>query len=430
VEQKPAVESKTFVHDSGPKNSNEMSTGTSTKTIVVRVIVALVILIAIGVGYVIWKDLQRFETTDDAQVDGSIYTISSRISGHVADVLIQDEQVVKAGDVLVRLDPKDYEVAIAKARADLADAIATYQSQRSDVPVTATTTSGTLNNAKSLRLDASAAVSGAERQEGAAQARLATAQANVRVAEANAARAAQDVARYKALVDKDEISKQQYDQAVTTADAARATLDAQKALVNEAQQNISVAERSIEQARARVLVADAAIESAMTGPGQVKVTEAKAQSAQAKVEEQRALLEQAELNLRYTTVVAPVDGIVGKKAVEAGNNIAQGQQLMAIVPLNDIWITANFKETQLKDMRIGQPVKIKADAYDREYTGKILRIAGASGSKFSLLPPENATGNYVKVVQRIPVRIVLDPGQNEDHLLRPGMSVTPTVEVR
>jgi len=403
---------------------------TSAKTIVIRIVVLALIVIAAVEGYRFWQNLQRFESTDDAQVDGSIYTISSRITGHVSEVLIQDEQIVKAGDVLVKLDPKDYEVAIAKARGDLADAIATYQSQRTDVPVTLSTTSGALNNAKASRLDASAAVSGAERQEDAARARLATAQANVRVAEANAQKAADDVARYKMLVDKDEISKQQYDQAVSAADAARATLDAQKAMVNEAQQNILAAGKAVEQARARVSEADASIESAMSGPGQVKVTEAKAQSAEAKVEQQRALLDQAELNRQYTTIVAPISGVIGKKAVEVGNNISAGQQLMAIVPLDDIWITANFKETQLKDMHVGQPVKIVVDAYDRSYTGKVLRLAGASGAKFSLLPPENATGNYVKVVQRIPVRIVLDAGQNDDHLLRPGMSVTPTVEVR
>jgi membrane fusion protein (multidrug efflux system) len=402
----------------------------SVKTIVIRIVVALVIVAAAIAGYQIWRDLQRFESTDDGQVDGSIYAISSRISGHVAEVLIQDEQIVKAGDVLLRLDPKDYEVAITKARADLADASANFQSMHRDVPIMSTTTSSSLSSAKSGRLDASAAVSGAEQQLGAARARLATAEANVRAAEANSNKAAQDVARYKALVEKDEISKQQYDQAIATAEAARATVDAQKALVNEAEQNISAAEKSVDQARARVLQSDAAIESAMTGPQQVGVSEARAQSAQAKVEQQRALLEQAELNLQYTTVVAPVSGVIGRKAVEAGNNLAAGQQLMAIVPLDDIWITANFKETQLKNMRVGQPVKIKVDAYDREYTGKVLRLAGASGAKFSLLPPENATGNFVKVVQRIPVRIVLDPGQNEDHLLRPGMSVTPTVQVR
>jgi membrane fusion protein (multidrug efflux system) len=400
------------------------------RTIVVRIVIALVILVLAGVGYGIWKRAQEVETTDDAQVDGQIYAISSRVAGHVSEVLIEDHQFVKAGEVLVRLDPKDYEVALAKAKADLADAVASLASSRTDVPITSVTTSSTLAGAKSSRVDATAAVSGAEQQLGAARSRLATAQANVRVAEANYAKAALDVTRYKLLVDKDEISKQQYDQAIASAEATRATLDAQKAQVAEAQQNISVAERTVEQTHARVSQADATIESAMTGPQQVKVTEAKVLSAQAKVDQQKALVEQAELNLQYTTIVAPVTGVVGKKNVEVGVNLSPGQQLLAIVPLDGIWITANFKETQLRRMKVGQPVTIKVDAYDREYHGKVLRLAGASGAKFSILPPENATGNYVKVVQRIPVRIALDPGQNDDHLLRPGMSVVPTVQLQ
>jgi len=404
--------------------------GTSLKTILFRIVILALVIGAGIMVYNYWKASQLVESTDDAQVDGSIYTVSSRVTGHVAEVLIGDEQPVNAGDVLVKLDTKDFEVAIAKARADLADAIASFQSIKTDVPITSQTTQSTLTSAKSSRLDASAALSGAEQQLGAARARLATAQANVRVAEANLTKASQDVARYKQLVDKDEISKQQYDQAVSTMQAAQATLDAQKAQVNEAQQNISVAEKGIDQAKARVAQADAQIESAMTGPQQVKVSEARAASAAAKIEQQKAALEQAELNLQYTTVVAPVTGIIAKKAVEAGNNVTVGQQLLAVVPLDGIWITANFKETQLRDMRVGQPVTIKVDAYDREYKGKVLRIAGASGAKLSLLPPENATGNFVKVVQRVPVRIALDPGENQDHLLRPGMSVVPTVRVR
>jgi membrane fusion protein (multidrug efflux system) len=405
-------------------------TGTGIRTIVIRILIALVVIAAALTAYTYWKNAQLVETTDDAQVDGSIYAVSSRIAGHVAQVMVGDEQIVKAGDVLLKLDPRDFEVSLARARADLADAIANLQSMRTDVPITSNTTASTLASAKSSRMDASAAVSGAEQQLGAARTRVVTAQANVRVAEANFNKASQDVARYKTLVDKDEISKQQYDQAVSAVEAARATADAQKAQVAEAQQNIAVAQEAVKQAQARVQQADALIQSAMTGPQQVKVTEARAQSAAAKVEQQKAMLDQAELNLQYTTVVAPVGGIVGKKAVEAGNNISPGQQLMALVPLDDIWITANFKETQLKAMRVGQPVKIKVDAYDREYNGTILRISGASGAKFSLLPPENATGNFVKVVQRIPVRIALDPGQNDDHLLRPGMSVLPSVRVK
>jgi membrane fusion protein, multidrug efflux system len=395
-----------------------------------RVLIVVVLLVLISGGYMLWLHLAKFESTDDAQVDGQVYAISARVGGHVIDVKVEDEMEVKAGDVLVVLDPKDYEVAVAKARADLADAVATYSSNRSDVPITSINTKSTLTTANSARLDASAGVAGSEKSMGAARARLATAQANVRVAQANLTKAAQDVDRYKQLVSKDEISKQQYDQAVSAMEAAKATLDAQNAQVNEATQNVSVAEKSVEQARTRVEQADAQIQAALTGPQQVKVTEAKAQSAAAKVDQQRALLDQAELNLKYTTIVAPIDGVVGKKNVANGQNITSGQELMAVVPLDDLWITANFKETQLQKMRVGQVVKIKADAYDREYTGKIQRLAGASGARFSLLPPENATGNYVKVVQRIPVRIALDPGQNNDHLLRQGMSVTPTVQLQ
>jgi membrane fusion protein (multidrug efflux system) len=408
----------------------EVQANTKSNKVLGRIIGIIVLLVLVSGGYMLWLHLSKFETTDDAEVDGQIYAISARVSGHVIDVKVEDEQEVKAGDVLVVLDPKDYEVAVAKARADLADAVATYQSNRSDVPITSTNTKSTLTTANSARLDASAGVSASERQLGAARARLSTAQANVRVAQANLTKASQDVERYKQLVSKDEISKQQYDQAVAAQAAAQATLDAQTALVAEATQNISVVEQNVAQARTRVEQADAQIQAALTGPEQIRSTEAKAQSAGAKVEEQRALLDQAELNLKYTTIVAPIDGIVGKKNVAIGQNVGAGQELMAVVPLDNLWITANFKETQLDKMRVGQPVKIKVDAYDRTYTGKVQRIAGASGARFSLLPPENATGNYVKVVQRIPVRIALDPGQNNDHLLREGMSVTPSVQLQ
>jgi membrane fusion protein, multidrug efflux system len=412
------------------ENPVEVKENTKRKSRFGRIAGSMVVLVLLASGWALWLHLSRFESTDDAEVDGNVYAISSRISGHAIDVKVEDEQEVKAGDILVVLDPKDHEVAVAKARADLADAVATYESNRSGVPITSVNTQSVLVTANSTRLDASAGVSGSEKQLEAARARLATAQANTRVAQANFTRAAQDVERYKQLVLKDEISKQQYDQAVAAMDAARATVDAEKETVNEATQNISVAENNVKQAQTRVEQADAQIQAALTGPDQVRVTQAKAQSAGAKVEEQKAMLDQAELNLQYTTIVAPIDGVVGKKSIAVGQNISPGQLLMQVVPLEGLWVTANFKETQLKKMHVGQPVKISVDAYDREYMGKVERIAGASGARFSLLPPENATGNYVKVVQRIPVRIALDPGQNSGHMLRQGMSVTPTVELR
>ena len=386
----------------------------------------IVAILAVG-GYYLRKYFNTYETTDDAQVDGNINAVSARISGYVAEVLAEDEKFVKAGDVLVRIDPKDYEVALAKAKADLADAEAALESSRIDVPITHTNTSSQLKTANSNRADVVAALGGAERQLAAAQARLETARAQVREAEANLIKASDDARRYQLLVDKDEIPRQQYDTAVSAKAAAQATLDARTAGVREAEQNIVVAQSAVEQAKTRISQADASIESAMTAPQQVAVSESRAKSALAQVAQRRALVEQAQLNLSYCAVVAPVTGIVGKKTVELGENLSPGQQLMAVVPLDDVWIIANFKETQLSRMNPGQRVKFSVDAYDKEYTGRVEAIGGASGSRFSLLPPENATGNYVKVVQRVPVRINVDPGQNNDHRLRPGLSVDPKV---
>lgn len=398
------------------------------KSNVARWVIVAVVLAVLGAGgYYLFKYFDTYETTDDAQIDGHINAVSGRISGNVIDVRAEDEQFVNAGDVLVRLDPRDYEVALAKAQADLGDSEAALEGSRVDIPITTTTTASQLTTARSSRADANAFVLGAQRELSAAQARLETAQAEVRQAEATYKNAVDDVTRYKMLVDKNEIPRQQYDTAVSTAAAALAALDARKATVREAEQNIAVAQSSIEQANQRITQADASIESASTAPQQVLVSQARAKSAAAQVAQRRALLEQAKLNLTYCTIVAPATGIVGKKTVELGQNISPGQQLMAVVPLDDIWVIANFKETQLNRMQAGQKVRVSVDAYGKTYTGKIVAVGGASGSRFSLLPPENATGNYVKVVQRIPVRINLDPGQNADRRLRPGMSVDPTV---
>ncbi len=393
-----------------------------------RLIVFVVVLaILVGGGVYLWRYLNTYESTDDAQIDGHINAVSGRISGNVTEVLAEDEQVVKAGDVLVRIDPRDYEVAVEKADADLRDAEATFESSRIDIPITSTNTASQLKTANSTRADAVAFVLGAQHQLSAAREQLESAQAQVREAAANVKKTGDDVARYKLLVDKNEIPRQQYDAAVAQAASAQAGLDSRNAAVRQAEQNIVVAQSAVDQANTRIPQADATIESAMTAPQQVQVSEARAKSAAAQVAQKRALLDQAKLNLSYCTVVAPVSGIVGKKTVEIGQNISPGEQLMAVVPLDDIWVTANFKETQLTRMNPGQRVRFSVDASGREYNGKIVNVGGASGSRFSLLPPENATGNYVKVVQRIPVRINLDPGQNDDRRLRPGMSVDPKV---
>ncbi len=395
-----------------------------------RYLVAAVVVVVLGVvGYFLWTYVNAYETTDDAQIDGHINAVSGRVPGTVIDVQAEDEQYVKAGDILVRLDPRDYEVALAKAQADLGDAEAALESSRIDVPITTTNTASQLKTATSSRADATAFVQGSQRQLTAAQARLDSAQAQVRESEANVKRTSDDVTRYKLLVDKNEIPRQQYETAVSTAAAAQAALDARGASVREADQNIAVAQSAVDQANQRITQADASIESAMTAPKQVAVSEARTRSALAQVAQKQALVDQARLNLGYCTIVAPVAGIVGKKTVELGQNITPGQQLLAVVPLDDIWVTANFKETQLTHMKAGQHVRVTVDADGRTYTGTIVAVGGASGSRFSVLPPENATGNYVKVVQRIPVRINLDAGQNSDHRLRPGMSVDPKVYV-
>ena len=397
----------------------------------VRLILLLIVLVAVAVGsFYAWKYFSAYESTDDAEVDGHINAISARISGYVLDVPVEDEHYVKAGDVLARIDPKDYAVALANARADLAAAEAASLSSRTDVPITSTTTSSQLTSARSGKVDSVAALLGAERQLSAAQARLITAQANVREAEANYKKNADDAARYKMLVDKDEISRQIYDTTVNIANSAKATVDARQAAVVEDADNVRVAQATIDQANARISQADASIDSALTAPQQVAVSQARAKNAAALVAQKREVVEQAQLNLTYCTIVAPVSGIVGKKTVEAGANVSPGQQLMAVVPLDDIWITADFKETQLRLMKPGDRVSFSVDAYGREYRGKVTGIGGASGSRLSLLPPENATGNFVKVVQRIPVRIDIDPEQNSDHRLRPGMSVEPKVYVQ
>jgi membrane fusion protein (multidrug efflux system) len=390
-------------------------------------VIVVVVVVLASAGYYLWKYLNTYETTDDAQIDGHIDAVSGRINGNVVEVLAEDEQFVKAGDVLVRIDPRDYQVAVDKADADLHDAEAALESSRIDIPITHTNTASQLKTATSSRADAAAFVVGAQRQLNAARDRLESAQALVRDQEASVKKTSDDVARYKLLVDKNEIPRQQYDTAVTVAASAEATLDSRRAAVREAEQNIAAAQSAVDQANQRIPQADASIESAMTAPKQVAVSEARAKSALAQVAQKKALIEQARLNLSYCTIVAPVTGIVGKKTVELGENISPGQQLMAVVPLDDIWVTANFKETQLSRMNPGQRVRFSVDAYSKEYSGKIVAVGGASGSRFSLLPPENATGNYVKVVQRIPVRINLDPGQNDDHRLRPGMSVDSKV---
>jgi membrane fusion protein, multidrug efflux system len=380
-----------------------------------RIFIIIAVIAVIVGGVFAWRYFSSYESTDDAEVDGHLMPVSARISGYVSKVNIDDNQLVHAGDVMVEIDPRDYQVAVDQAAAAAADASATAQSQDIDVPVTSVNTTSQVSSSQADVSSAQAGIAAAQQQYDAAQAELLQAQAND-------VKAQNDLMRYKQLVDKQEVSEQTYDQAVAAAAAGDAGVAAAKATAAAAAQQVTQAQSRLEAARA-------AYRSSQTGPRQVQSMEARAKSAGANAQAKEAALEQAQLNLQYTKILAPATGIVTKN-VEVGMNVQPGQQLASVVPLDDVWITANFKETQLKYMKPLQKVEIKADTNGRGYKGHVDSIAGSSGARTSLLPPENATGNYVKVVQRVPVKIVLEPGENSDHSLRLGMSVEPKVFVK
>ena len=396
----------------------------------VRILIGVVVLVAIGVGVWWWIAAGR-ESTDDAQVDAHITPIASRVGGTVLHVPVEPNQEVEAGAVLVEIDKRDYEVARERARAELADAEAVAVAAKASVPITSTTASSNVTTARGGVEQADSSYLEAQQAVEVARTRLSTAQAREREAEANSLKATRDVERLKPLLAKDEIAQQQFDAAVAAAAANKAATESAQAQVKEAELGIRVAESRLAQAGVGRQQASAGLKTAQTGPEQVTASRARADAADAKVRQNKAMVKQAELNLEYTTVKAPIKGIVSRKSVETGQVIQPGQPLMTIIPLDRVWVTANFKETQLANMRPGQRVKIEVDAYDgREFSGKVESLAAATGSRFSLLPPDNATGNYVKVVQRVPVRILLDEGQDPEQLLRPGMSVVPTVYTR
>jgi len=378
------------------------------------VLIPLALLVIAG-AVLLWLYLASYESTDDAQVDVHLYPVSPRISGYVVKVNVNDNQYVQQGTVLVEIDPKDYEVAVARARADLANAEATAKSLNITVPITSVNTSSQLKSAASDVATATSGIITAEKQ-------LAAAHAQVEQAEANDVRAQDDLERYKRLVAKQNVSEQTYDQALASAKASTANVAAAKA-------NEAAAEQAVQQSKDRLAQAEANHQAAQTGPQQVASSNARALAAVADVQQRRAALEQAELNLQYTKIVAPISGVVNKTVV-VGLNVQPGQQLLTVVPLDEVWITANFKETQLKRMQVGQKATIKVDSTGKTVHGHVDSIAGATGPLFSLLPPENATGNYVKIVQRVPVKIVLEPGENRDRRLRPGMNVVPSVDLQ
>ena len=388
---------------------------TNPRTKIGLILAGLVILTA---AFLLWRYLGSYESTDDAQIDGHVNSVSARISGHVLKLNVEDNQYVEKGTVLVEIDPADYEGAVATARAQYADAQAQAAVAGINVPIANVSTSSQVSGAQ-------AGVSSAKAGIAAARQQFEAAKSQVVQADANNTKAQNDLLRYKQLIDKQEISQQQYDQAVASAQASAAALRAARATADALAAQIEQAQNKLQQASADLRTAD-------TAPQTMRVTRARALSAEANADRRKAELGLAELNLQYTKVIAPVSGMVSNRTVEVGQNVQPGQEMMKIIPLDEanLWVTANFKETQLRNIRPGQSADIAVDATGKTYKGHVDSTAGASGARFSLLPPENATGNYVKVVQRIPVKIVFDKGEIKGHELRPGMSVVPKVWIK
>jgi membrane fusion protein (multidrug efflux system) len=365
-----------------------------------------------------WLHSQNYESTDDAQIEGHLDLVSTRVSGTVnwIDPRVENNQLIEAGTLLVELDPRDYAAELEHAKADLDTRRAEARSAQVTVPIVDASAFGQLHSAVAAKEQALASVE-------SEQANLLAAQHKLQQDEAIRDRAERDRVRYQALVEKHEISRSDYDGRQTDAVAADQAVESDRAAVTSIEQRIA-------EARSLVVQREAQIESARVAPQQVTDARAKSDSATGHLEQARADLNTAQLNSSYTKIYAPVSGVIGRKTVELGHRVQPGQSLLVIVPLDDIWITANFKETQLRHMHPGESVTIRVDTFGRDYKGKVENLPGAAGPLFSLFPPENATGNYVKVVQRFPVRIRLDKDQDRERMLRPGMSVEPTVDVR
>jgi membrane fusion protein, multidrug efflux system len=376
----------------------------------------LVLAIAAGVGLYFWLQSRQFESTDDAEVEAHLNSISSRVDGSVTHVYVDDNQIVKAGDPLVDLDPRDFQVAIDQSRAQVAQARSQVTAQQPNVPITQVESSTNISGAEADVATAEAGVGVAERDRESALARLAEAQAN-------AAKARSDLARYTLLIKNEEVSQQEFDQVAATAKAQEATVDANRAAVESAA-------RTVDQRRAQLLQVKSRLgQYQRNAPAQLAIRQANVESQQANQQTAQAMLEQAELKLSYTKIVAPAAGIVLKRSAEVGERINAGQQLLMIAQIGDIWVTADFKETQMHNIHPGQSVRIHVDALRLDFDGYVETIGGSTGAIASVLPPENATGNYIKIVQRIPVRLRFKPNQNGLDRLRPGMSVEPEVRI-
>jgi len=392
----------------------------------VGLVVLILAVVAIALGLWAYFHFRDRVSTDDAEVDGHISAIAPKISGNVVEVLVKDNQPVKAGDVLVRIDPRDYQARLDQAKATLAEDESKLRAAQVGVPLTDQTTESGQTLASAGVGDAQAELDRARLvYEQASSSDLAYAEANVRARQASNDRAQADLARMKPLVDKAEISQQQYDAYVAAAKVADSELKAAQEKLASAAKDASIKKASLAAAETRVAQANAQLSGSVANRRQVAVRTADVGTALAAVQAARATLEAAELQLSYTTITAPIDGVVTRKSVEVGQMLQPGQSIMTVIPLNDTWVTANFKETQLAHVQAGQRAEIHVDMYGASIDGHVDSIAGATGASMSLLPPENATGNFVKVVQRIPVKILVD--QRQGIVLRPGMNVDVTI---
>jgi len=394
----------------------------------IRIILPIVLVVLIAGGFWTWRHFAGSETTDDAQVDGHVYMMNARVGGTIVAVNVHENQIVEAGAVLLQIDDRDFKNALSKAEADLAVAQAGHEEERAGLPLTSAEAGGRISHSQASLVQAKTGVESAQKDFDVAQARLNLATARSAEFQTTLTKAGKDLDRMKALIAKDEISQQQYDAAVGAYDAAKAAVDSSKAAISEAQSNLASARARVSQAQSAIGIAESDLETAKSAPQEVAVTQARISTATARVAQARAAVEQVRTNIEYAVVRAPVAGIVTRKNAETGQVVQPGQALMAVVPLNDVWVTANFKETQLDEIRLGQTAEVRVDAYGGAvFRAHVDSISAATGAKFSLFPAENASGNYVKVVQRIPVKVVFDGNADPEHVLRPGMSVSVKV---
>jgi membrane fusion protein (multidrug efflux system) len=376
----------------------------------------LVLAAAVTAAVLWWIRSNTYETTDDAQVETHLSAISSRIAGTVTAVYVEEGQFVKVGDPIADLDPRDFQNALDQAQSKMLESQAQVRAINPNVPITETSNRATVSSTEADLANAEAAVSAAERDHEAAE-------ADLRQAEANASKAQADVARYQPLVAKDEIPREQFDQVVATAKAQAALVDSRRASAAAALKTVDQKNAMLAQTRVHLG------EARENAPRQLALREADIATREAGVKTSATEVARARLDLSYTKITAPVAGIVSRRSVEVGERLNAGQQMVQIAQIGDLWVTANFKETQLRRMRPGQHVTIHVDAFKRDMNGTVDSLPASTGAITSLLPPENATGNYVKVVQRLPVRIRFDPGQDGVDRLRPGMSVDSKVWV-